>query len=328
MNRKQFNLNNWLRQFLMGAFYNRKNSWQAFPAFFDAVSEPSYPIPGLKKARSLNLTHEIDACLAMTPQGMTLTEKYLLISAYCHDHQHHSVIYVLDRNTGRRIKTVVLPDLPHAGGLAYDLIHQKVWISNTAGENAAVTAIRLQDIENYSDASKPIVYQQKVALKALPRASAITYDEGYLYVALFTLKEQGKFCCYPIDSEGNLENAKNLLDFTGKREHALLASPFDTLRIPPKIQGVTIYKDLLLLSQSWGKQPGNIVIFDIQQTSDFSDLQQALKIIETPPYLEQIYVEDDQLFALFESGASAYRKKTAFVTRDVLQIDVPKLFNS
>lgn len=40
----------------------------------------------------------------MTPQGLTLTENYLLISAYCHDHQHHSVIYVLDRITGVKIK--------------------------------------------------------------------------------------------------------------------------------------------------------------------------------------------------------------------------------
>lgn len=61
----------------------------------------------------------------MTPQGMTLTENYLLISAYCYDHRHHSVIYVLDRQTGIHLKTIPLPDLPHAGGLAYDPIHKK-----------------------------------------------------------------------------------------------------------------------------------------------------------------------------------------------------------
>jgi hypothetical protein len=49
-----------------------------------------------------------------------------------------------------------------------------------------------------------IAYQQKIALKELPRASALTYDQGYLYVALFSLNEPGKFCCYPIDEYGNV----------------------------------------------------------------------------------------------------------------------------
>ena len=106
-----------------------------------------------------------------------------------------------------------------------------------------------------------------------------------------------------------------------------MKSPFDTLNIPQKIQGVAIYKNLLLLSQSWGKQSGKIFVFDINSTADFSNLDEALKIIETPPYLEQIYVDGDQLYALFESGASAYRKKTPYVMKNVLQADLKKLLN-
>ncbi|MFR4754085.1 MAG: hypothetical protein ACLT90_19925 [Enterococcus raffinosus] len=41
-------LTNWLRHFLTGSFYNRKNVWQAFPAFFDAAAEKTYRVPGLK----------------------------------------------------------------------------------------------------------------------------------------------------------------------------------------------------------------------------------------------------------------------------------------
>lgn len=313
-----FKLIIWIRHFLSGTFYNHKNVWEAFPEFFDATLEMNFPVPGLKKASSLTLRNERETCTSMTPQGLTLTEDYLLISAYCHDHQHRSVIYVLDRTTGVRRKTVILPDLPHAGGLAYDPVHQKIWISNTAGKHAAVAAIALSDIEKYDKDPITIAYQQKIVLKELPRASALTYDQGYLYVALFTLNDLGKFCCYPIDEKGNLEMIV---------EDSLVKSPFDTLKIPPKIQGVTIYRNFLLLSQSWGKQPGKVFVFDIQKTADFSDLAEAVKIIETPPYLEQIYVEGEQLFALFESGAAAYRKKAPYVMKDVLQLDLSKLLN-
>ncbi|MBU5360213.1 hypothetical protein KQI58_03850 [Enterococcus raffinosus] len=316
MKNNLFKLIIWLRHFLTGSFYNHKSIWQAFPEFFNAATESSFPVPGLKKASSLNLRNEKEHCTSMTPQGLTLTEDYLLISAYCHTHQHHSIIYVLDRITGVRIKTVILPDSPHAGGLAYDPFHRKIWISNTAEKHAAIAAIRLSDIEKYTKDPIMVAYQQKIALKELPRASALTYDQGYLYVALFSLNEPGKFCCYPINENGDLKRDEG---------DSLVKSPFDTLTIPQKIQGVSIYKNLLLLSQSWGKQPGKIFVFDIENTIDFSNSEEAIKIIETPPYLEQIYVKGGQLFALFESGAAAYNKKTPYVMKDVLQVDLMKL---
>ncbi|MGF2941167.1 YncE family protein [Enterococcus xiangfangensis] len=308
------NLNNWLRRFLGGFFFKQRQLEQAFPEFFAAVKR-TYPIPGLKESSSLNLSNKKETCTAMTPQGMTLTEEYLLISAYCYDHCHHSVIYVLDRNTGDKIKTVILPDLPHVGGLAYDPTQQNIWLSHTAGPYAAVAAIPLVEIENYIDDSLPIAYQQKVVLKELSHASALTYDRKYLVTALFSVKNFGEIVCYPIESTNPLKRIK-------KSKQTILESPFGTLAIPKKIQGVTFYKNFLLLSQSWGRQTGKIFIFDIQETTDFSDTQQAIKIISTPPYLEQIYVENDQLFALFESGAVAYQQKTPFVLKEVLQLDL------
>lgn len=52
-----------------------------------------YKIPGLYQAETLSLaTNEIVDSRTMTPQGVTLTEKYLLISAYSHDHQNHLIM--------------------------------------------------------------------------------------------------------------------------------------------------------------------------------------------------------------------------------------------
>ncbi|MDT2826964.1 MAG: YncE family protein [Enterococcus viikkiensis] len=322
------NLISWMRRFLSGSFYIRHSFWQTYPTLFAASVEPKYMVPGLKKAQTLNLANLPDSCSSMTPQGLTITEEFLLISAYCHQHQHHSVIYVLDRVTGTHIKTVCLPDLPHVGGLAYDSRYRKIWISNKAGENAAVATITLADIKNYDQREgKSIVYQQKFALKELPRASALTYDHGYLVVALFSLKQAGQIVCYPIDYSGSLAGATDLLATPIKTTTSLLESASGTLAIPPKIQGVTFYKNFLLLSRSWGKQPGKIFVFDIHKTTDFSDLGQAKQIIATPPYLEQIIVEGEQLFALFESGAAAYRKKTPLVMKEILQLNLNQLLN-
>ena len=43
------------------------------------------------------------------------SQDFVFISAYCYDHQHHSIIHVLDRETGQPIKLLILPKRPHVG---------------------------------------------------------------------------------------------------------------------------------------------------------------------------------------------------------------------
>ena len=59
----------------------------------------TYVIPGLKNTRTL-LTEKGATpamCTSMTPQGLAVTEDYVLISAYCSTQKHNSVIYVIDK---------------------------------------------------------------------------------------------------------------------------------------------------------------------------------------------------------------------------------------
>lgn len=56
----------------------------------------TYVIPGLKNTRTL-LTKKGATpamCTSMTPQGLAVTEDYVLVSAYCSTQKHNSVIYV------------------------------------------------------------------------------------------------------------------------------------------------------------------------------------------------------------------------------------------
>ncbi len=69
-------------------------------------------------------------CTSMTPQGLAVTEDYVLVSAYCSTQKHNSVIYVIDKEKHNFFKEVILPGQPHVGGLAYDSEHKVLWYSS------------------------------------------------------------------------------------------------------------------------------------------------------------------------------------------------------
>ena len=111
----------------------------------------TYVIPGLKNTRTL-LTEKGATqamCTSMTPQGLAVTEDYVLVSAYCSTYKHNSVIYVIDKETHNFIKEVVLPGQPHAGGLAYDPDHKILWYSSNINGIAQAVSIKMDIIEAY-----------------------------------------------------------------------------------------------------------------------------------------------------------------------------------
>ena len=65
---------------------------------------------------------------------------------------------------------------------------------------------------------------------------------------------------------------------------------------------------------------------DIQQPQFDFDSDDLLQSIEFPAYLEQIFVEEDRLYAIFESSAQAYRSKpNSFPINHILVFDFNKL---
>ncbi len=78
-------------------------------------------VPGLKplpqwqrrqRRAETRLHKHADQCQAMTPQGLAVSEDYLFLSAYCSQQEHHSQLYIIERTSGRHLKTVVLPKRP------------------------------------------------------------------------------------------------------------------------------------------------------------------------------------------------------------------------
>ena len=149
----------------------------------------TYVIPGLKNTRTL-LTEKGATqamCTSMTPQGLAVTEDYVLVSAYCSTYKHNSVIYVIDKETHNFIKEVVLPGQPHAGGLAYDPDHKILWYSSNINGIAQAVSIKMDIIEayDYDESHLPVDTLQTVSLYGIVRDSFMTFYKGGLYVGGF-----------------------------------------------------------------------------------------------------------------------------------------------
>ena len=228
------------------------------------IDEGTYIIPGLSATQSQiygqKKTHDI--CTSMTPQGLTVTEDYVLVSAYCQTKTHNSVIYVIDKHTHKFIKEIVLRNKSHVGGLAYDPINKNVWFCGMSNGVPQVNAISMKNIESYCFQEKylPISYCQSYDLYAISKTSFLTYHNNSLYVGYFTKSGSSVLEKYDLIDGGVLkthfsENGFDTLDTPN------IPLPSDTLVIEEQAQGVAFYKDYILFSHSYGMQSSYLRVY-------------------------------------------------------------------
>lgn len=171
----------------------------------------TYVIPGLKATKTINLdTHKIDMCTSMTPQSIAVTPEYLLVSGYCHTKEHSSVLFVIDKDSHKYVKTVVLPGHSHVGGLAFDSANEVIWVSGRKRGVSYANSYTLEAIEEYSvdESQNPLAFRQMVPLIQLKQNSFMTYKEGHLYAGYFSQSGEGVLYKYALDDEGRLESSK------------------------------------------------------------------------------------------------------------------------
>ncbi|MGN0076981.1 MAG: hypothetical protein ACI38Z_08425 [Parafannyhessea sp.] len=178
------------------------------------IVRESYVIPGLKVTRTLDADDNLCSCTTMTPQGVCVAGRYLLVSAYCRAHAHNSVIYRINRKTHQLDGVIVLNGKPHVGGLAYDARHHRLWICGyQEGKHgcATVSSIELKAWEKYdaSRAKAPCRIERTYLVRTLNHASFLTVYSGKLYVGDFTgaRKSRTTIQAFDIESDGGLREA-------------------------------------------------------------------------------------------------------------------------
>lgn len=235
----------------------------------------------------------------MVPQGITLLDDYILTTSYDYSNKDNSAVYVLN-SQGDLLHTCSLYNHAHVGGIAYDKEHDLVWICGTDG---CIDAYQTSSILNKKTAT-PIYANLNVG-NGLPNyknplANSVSYLSIYqneLYVGSFSLTCPGNVKRYGISVD---EETKTLtLSFNG------------SFSVPTKVQGLTFYEKgedtYIMLSRSYGKYfPSILQIFSYDR--DISSYDENLPSIsyELPSMLEQVTVDDQQLYTIFESGAKPY----------------------
>lgn len=268
-------------------------------------TDGGFYIPGLNSAVSYNNEFKCySATDSMVPQGMCTVGHYTLITAYDYDGVSKSVIYVLDNNKSL-VKTLILPDSYHVGGITYDIQNQAILISKSSKRCVAV--ISLSDFYkymNYSGAFVKINYtvSESAADKKIGSASGVAYSNGLVYLTSFGEGSSSVAYCYaPVFDPVN-------------RTYTLFYRY--QFSLPNYTQGITISdykgKTRLFASVSYGRSEAKRVYCSYLYTYTF-DRNNGYKALDNvltcPPMLQQTVVSGGKLYCLFESASNGYKKE-------------------
>lgn len=92
-----------------------------------------------------------------------------------------------------------------------------------------------------------------------------------------------------------------------------------------KFKELQFIKIRFFLSQSYGSNDSKLYVFPTSALNSL-DEKNAEKIIDMPPYLEQITAYKGQLLCLFESGAKLYAKPQIVIMDRILSLNINALF--
>ncbi|MDD3360984.1 MAG: hypothetical protein PHW34_04850 [Hespellia sp.] len=286
----------------------------------------TYVVPGLKATKTISSKlHDIDMCTSMTPQGMAITDQYILVTAYCHTHEHNSVIYMIDKETHQYVNTIVLPGKPHAGGFAYDSDHDTVWVSGSFRGYPSANSYQLSDLENYNLETKggALPFNQQVALTQVKSNSYMTYRNHALYVGCFDLKTTGELFKFSLDQNGILVSGV-AEDGAALADNEIL--PIDYVTMPSKVQGISFLNErFLMVSESYGMVESRLQIFENTSAQsidfEFSD-ENAILSYDLPDKLEYACAADGKIYMLFEAAAYAYRIRPMYNVDRIITVDI------
>ena len=307
---------------------NSTNTWSQFRFFSKSLYQnDSYVIPGL---RQTNVSGR--ATPYMVPQGICVAGNYVLISAYSSSNKvwTSSVIYVLDRDTGKYLTTLALSTRCHVGALAYSTKTNRVYIAdsslkderipqtNISRQTAQRTGvyriweISMRDLRRFVNQNKDSIYVpllKYLSCDTVP--SFISIYKNTLFVGSFNINS-----FYP----RSYATAYSLK--TGKAVTYKLYLSYFT-------QGAQIVNHkgglYVITSCSYGRNNTSYLrIYRIHYNKYLGWFRNPILVrsLRIPNMSEDLDVSGDHLLINFESGATKYQ------SRNITQNQIDRVLNA
>ncbi|MBP3645958.1 MAG: hypothetical protein J6K55_05995 [Clostridia bacterium] len=283
---------------------------------FYASGELDAPTPGVAEG--------------IIPQGIAYLpqEDWLLFSGYRSDGGHSALIAV-DRKSNEVVKEVYLINMDesvytgHAGGVC--VTEKNIFISNAS----KLYRISLETFRALPPASE-CAFEEEIPVPV--NASYCAYAEGILWVGEFQYggeyktdashkvkSKDGRFkawtCGYLLDQ--NAENEIKAEAFAGS-----VITPDYILSVTERIQGMTVSRDQIYLSQSYGRKNASLLWRYSNVLGNAPDAEAEINgktipiwcldsgvktgALSAPPMTEGLVTIGDEVYVLFESAAQKY----------------------
>lgn len=279
---------------------------------FQELYQPDYstPIPGLETTDILG-----ENCNQMVPQGICIAGDYMLVTAYDNGVFYgkktrqevpgisRSVLYVLsNQNPEKRelLTTIVLPDINHVGGAAFD--GERVWIAKSTTKQCSVISYdTIEEAVNAGESSYELLsYDGNVPCGMT--ASFVTWHDGRLWVGTYAggFLEKGKLSSFRIVQEER------------EGRESLVLEKQEEIIIPGCANGASFLeiegKTYLAVVTSIGRYlDSQIYLYEVCPDScSGRNLYRRYASFPFPPMAEELVWDGEHIYFLFESSATCY----------------------
>ena len=273
---------------------------------FGEQLKDSFVIPGMKNTNVKGFS-----CNAMIPQGITYHDGYYFVTAYCGEREHDSVIYVIDGSSKKYITTLVLvlDKDPHLGGITY--ANGYLWLCDTRQKTDTTPKESFVYYYTYSEIKEAILYAKNNS--SVKSISLANYTYGCADItnhgsASFITTYNGYLCIGEYESD--FYGKGNIRYYYPKPTSSGTLGYFAICEIPPLAQGIDFYVSInhtyIILTASWGYLDSTIYVYKKSGTSMSGTLHNR-KIMKFPCKLEEVIINGNTTYFIFESCAKKYR---------------------
>lgn len=255
--------------------------------FLDSIN-----IPGMPDTREDDFLNRYIFSEAQCPQGICMTDEFVLITSYSSEDGCMGELMVFDRGSGSYLLTLGMDEDSHLGGVACD--GTNVWVCNSNEktiERISYDFIELMAYENTGDVIDAREVVDAYPVENVP--SCITCYGSRIWVATHSIFLNSRMLVYHYNSA--TETLESLSEY----------------KIPSKVQGVAFDgSGRVYLSSSYGRAQSSYIYRYSSVIALASRPGRPELAIEMPPCSEEIDVYDGTLYVIFESAGEKYLEGT------------------